>query len=148
MYSVYTLRGRITASKERTLVRDIAAGVFYKMIIISVMMISSLSSKGILAYFLAFFNIAKNIDEFNCAFKFTLSKMTKQVKFPKKSVTILFHVAVSDFCPHVVLGMLLPGNENVDFVKIYDLLTFQILILFCKWKELEELLQCPAVVVY
>ncbi|KRX54963.1 hypothetical protein T03_405 [Trichinella britovi] len=50
-----------------------------------------------------------------------------QVKFPIKSM--LFHVAFSDFCPHVVFGMLLPGNENVDF-----------------WKELEELLQCPAVV--
>ncbi|OUC48096.1 hypothetical protein D917_06426 [Trichinella nativa] len=35
-----------------------------------------------------------------------------------------------------------------NFSEIYQLLTFQIFILFCKWKELEELLQCPAVVVY
>ncbi|KRZ58055.1 hypothetical protein T02_1470 [Trichinella nativa] len=119
MYTIYTLRRRITASEERTLVRDIAAGVFFKMIITSVMMISALSSKGVLAYFLAFFNIAKNIDEFNCAFKFTLSKMTKQVKFPIKSM--LFHVAFSDFCPHVALGMLLPGNENVDFVNCAEI---------------------------
>ncbi|KRY73797.1 hypothetical protein T4A_5878 [Trichinella pseudospiralis] len=52
------------------------------------------SWKGVIAYFLAFFIIAKNIDEFDCALKFTLSKMTKQVKFPKKPVENAFHFAI------------------------------------------------------
>ncbi|KRY29218.1 hypothetical protein T01_4048 [Trichinella spiralis] len=81
------------ASKERTLVRDTAAVMMISppifVYIGSIFLKRGTSSKGILAYFLAFFNIAKNIDEFNCAFKFTPSKMTKQVKFSKKSVAVV-----------------------------------------------------------